>query len=58
MENHSFVMKLKITRISNRNGLTNLLSSKESTMDSSDISIKYHDDMVKDCIAYALKTEK
>ena len=51
-------MKLKITRISNHNGLTNLLSSKASTMDSSDISIKYHDDMVKDCVAYALKTEK
>ena len=51
-------MKLKITRISNHNGLTNLLSSKASTMDSSDISIKYHDDMVKDFVAYALKTEK
>ena len=51
-------MKIKLTGISSHNGLTNLLSSRASTMESSQISIKYHDDMVKDFVADAFKTEK
>ena len=50
--------KIKKHKNSSHNGLTNLLSSRAPTMDSSYISIKYHDDMVKDFVEDALKTEK
>ena len=58
LENHSFFIKLKITKNSSHNGLTNLLSSRSSTMDSFYSSIKYNNNMVKDFVADALETEK
>ena len=44
--------------MSSHNGLTNLLSPRASTKDSSYIIIKYNDNMVKDFVADALETEK
>ena len=50
--------KIKITKKSCHNGLTNLLSSRASLMDRSYISIKYDDNMVKYFVADALETQK
>ena len=58
LENHSFFIKFKITKNSSHNGLTNLLNSRTSIMDSSYISKKYNNYMVKDFVADALETEK
>ena len=58
LENHSFFIKLKITKNCSHNGLTNLFSSRASTMDIFYSTIKYNNNMVKDFVADALKTEK
>ena len=57
LENHEFFIKLKITKNSSHNGLTNLFSSRASTMDSFYSSIKYNNNMVKDFVADALESE-